>query len=293
MDNSKQPATVRDMVLKLREGIVPIYGAGEAGAMIGLIFHHLRGWSRTDIITKSDQPVSDSTRTAIADILRKLITGEPIQYVLGEAYFYGMNLKVDSNVLIPRPETEELVDMIVKRFGETNDLRVLDIGTGSGAIAIALSRNLPFSKVTATDISAGAIEVAKANADMLKAKIDFKEIDMFKMEIHEPEFNIIVSNPPYIDESERASMERNVLDYEPASALFVPDSNPLIYYSRIIEIAQTGLKPGGMLYFEINPRHADDLAAMMRKENFTDVEIITDSYGHRRFIYGQLTGNRS
>lgn len=293
MDNSKQPATVRDMVLKLREGLVPIYGAGEAAAMIDLIFHNLRGWSRTDIITKSDQPVSDSTRNAIADILRKLITGEPIQYVLGEAYFHGMNLKVDSNVLIPRPETEELVDMIVKRFGETVDLRVLDIGTGSGAIAIALSRNLPFSKVTATDISKGALDVAKENAAMLKARIDFRLVDVFKMEIPDPEYDIIVSNPPYIDESERASMERNVLDYEPASALFVPDSNPLIYYSRIIEIAQTGLKPGGMLYFEINPRHADDLAAMMRKENFTDVEIVTDSYGQRRFIFGQLTGKQS
>lgn len=292
MDNSNQTATVRDMVSKLRKGLVPIYGTGEANAMIDLIFHHLKGWSRTDIIVKSDQPVSDATRMAIAGILRKLLTGEPIQYVLGEAYFYGMNLKVDGNVLIPRPETEELVDMIVKRFGETSDLRVLDIGTGSGAIAIALSRNLPFSEVTATDISKGALEVAKANASMLKARIDFRLEDVFKMEVPEPEFDIMVSNPPYIDESERASMEHNVVDYEPASALFVPDNNPLIYYSRIIEIAQTGLKPGGILYFEINPRHADDLASMMRNENFTDVEIVTDSYGHRRFIYGQLTKTR-
>ncbi|MDE6682525.1 MAG: peptide chain release factor N(5)-glutamine methyltransferase, partial [Muribaculaceae bacterium] len=200
------------------------------------------------------------------------------------AYFYGMNLSVDSSTIITRPETEELVDMIVKEWSGSSDLRVLDIGTGSGAIAIALARNLPFSQVTAIDISQDALKAAQRNAEKLKAKIRFLNEDVFRYEPDPHSFDIIVSNPPYIDESEKAAMESNVLDYEPHTALFVPDATPLIFYSRIAEIASAALTEKGMLYFEINPRHSEELCDLLRNEGFADVEIHRDIHGKERFI---------
>ena len=276
--------TVKEYIKEIRNKLTPLYGEGEAKAMTRLIFHSLKGWNVTDMIIHEGDTVSDYIDGKIKEILKRLLNHEPIQYILGEAYFYGMNLEVDRNTLIPRPETEELVDMIVKRWNRQNDLRVLDIGTGSGAIAIALSRNLPFSKVSAVDISEGALKIAERNAKKLKADINFIHDDVFNYSPSADSFDIIVSNPPYIDESEKADMERNVLDYEPHSALFVPDSNPLIFYSRIIEIASVALHRGGMLYFEINPRHSQDLVMLLRHEGFSDVEIHQDIAGKERFI---------
>lgn len=276
--------TVKEYIKEIRNKLTPLYGEGEAKAMTRLIFHSLKGWNVTDMIIHEGDTVSDYIDGKIKEILKRLLNHEPIQYILGEAYFYGMNLEVDRSTLIPRPETEELVDMIVKRWNRQNDLRVLDIGTGSGAIAIALSRNLPFSKVSALDISEGALKIAESNAKKLKADINFIHDDVFNYSPSADSFDIIVSNPPYIDESEKADMERNVLDYEPHSALFVPDSNPLIFYSRIIEIASVALHRGGMLYFEINPRHSQDLVMLLRHEGFSDVEIHQDIAGKERFI---------
>ena len=276
--------TVKEYIKEIRNKLTPLYGEGEAKAMTRLIFHSLKGWNVTDMIIHEGDTVSDYIDGKIKEILKRLLNHEPIQYILGEAYFYGMNLEVDRNTLIPRPETEELVDMIVKRWNRQTDLRILDIGTGSGAIAIALSRNLPFSKVSAVDISEGALKIAERNAKKLKADINFIHDDVFNYSPSADSFDIIVSNPPYIDESEKADMERNVLDYEPHSALFVPDSNPLIFYSRIIEIASVALHRGGMLYFEINPRHSQDLAMLLRHEGFSDVEIHQDIAGKERFF---------
>ena len=252
--------------------------------MIRLIFHSLKGWNQTDLIVHEGDEISDYIRGKIDAITARLSEQEPIQYILGEAHFYGMDLKVDRSVLIPRPETEELADYIVKRYGDRSDLRVLDIGTGSGAIAIALSRNLPFSKVTALDFSDKALEVARDNAAQLKARIDFIHADIFEYNPPSDSFDIIVSNPPYIDESEKSGMERNVLDYEPHSALFVPDDNPLIFYSRIAEVARTALVTGGSLWFEINPRHAEELCRLLAHERFLDIETIRDIHGKERFI---------
>ncbi len=269
---------------QLQSRLTPIYGDGEAKAMVRLIFHSLKGWNLTDMVIHADNPVSEYLVEKCDDIVARLLEHEPIQYILGETYFYGMNLKVNRSTLIPRPETEELVDMIVKENNDIKDLSILDIGTGSGAIAIALSRNLPFSQVSAIDISSEAIVTAKENAENLHAKIDFNEDDVFKYEPETNAFDIIVSNPPYIDNSEKADMESNVLDYEPHSALFVPDDNPLVYYTRIAEIALNALKKYGKLYFEINPHHAYDLKTYLEKENFTEVSIVKDTYGKDRFI---------
>lgn len=270
----------RDMEAEL----TPLYGVGEAKAMTRLIFHHIKGWNLTDMIIHSDNEASDYILDSVRKILERLKTHEPLQYILGEAYFYGMNLKVNEATLIPRPETAELVDLIVKDFKDKKDLRILDVGTGSGAIAIALARNLPFADMRAIDISAEAVEIAKENAANLKAKVKFSVADIFTLQPETDSLDIIVSNPPYIDESEKKDMDRNVLDFEPHSALFVPDSDPLRFYIAIAGYAMTALSAGGALYFEINPLRADDMKIMLSEKGFTDIRLHRDISGKFRFI---------
>jgi release factor glutamine methyltransferase len=273
---------MRETLKKLRDALRPMYGDRETEAIIRIIFHHLKGWSVTEMLIHGQEPLSPFIISEVDKILQRLLKHEPIQYITGEARFHGMEMKVTPDVLIPRPETDELVDIIVGDSGNKEDLKVLDIATGSGCIAIALARNLPFAHVTATDISDGALKVARENASNLRANIDFIHADVFSWS---PEscFDIIVSNPPYVDESEKKKMEKNVLDYEPASALFVPDDNPLIYYKRIADIAVKSLSDNGRLYFEINPLHASELSAFLTGKGFENVEVIRDSYGRQRF----------
>ncbi|MBD5299686.1 MAG: peptide chain release factor N(5)-glutamine methyltransferase [Bacteroides sp.] len=275
---------MRDTLKKLRTALRPLYGNRETEAIIKLIFHYVKGWNTVDILTHEPDTLSPFIRSEIDGILKRLLNYEPIQYITGEARFHGLELHVTPDVLIPRPETSELVDIIVGKAGETPDLRVLDVATGSGCIAVALARALLFPKVTALDISAPALEVARRNAADLKVKVEFIEADIFTWTPDGAKYDIIVSNPPYIDESERASMERNVLDYEPSSALFVPDDDPLRFYRRITQLAASALVAGGRLYYEINPRHADQLAREIAGAGFSDVEIVKDSFGHDRFI---------
>ena len=272
----------RDLVRRLSTQ----YGEGEARAMTGLIFHALNGWNATDLVINSDKDISPFVLGKMAEILGRLHEGEPLQYILGKARFYGMDLVVSPAVLIPRPETEELVDMIVKE-NAVSDLRVLDVGTGSGAIAIALSRNLRFPDVTAVDISAEALAVACENARALHARITFLHEDVFRYEPAPGSFDIIVSNPPYVAESEKKDMDRNVLAYEPAGALFVSDAAPLVYYGRISAVASDALVPGGRIYFEINPLFAEGVAALMRADGFEDVRLINDISGRTRFAAGR------
>lgn len=280
--------TIEQLTRTLRNRLSPLYGEGEARSMVNLIFHHLKGWSFTDLIINGGVEASPRILEKCDEILRRLLSHEPLQYILGEAYFYGMALEVNRATLVPRPETAELCDIIIDENKNHTDLRVLDVGTGSGAIAIALARNLPYSQVTAIDISQEAVATAQRNSAKLKANVQIELQDIFTYSPNGESFDIIVSNPPYIDESEKSAMERNVLDYEPHTALFVPDSNPLIYYSRILEVAQEALSQNGAIYFEINPRHAQELAMLCRHENFSDVEIVRDSHGKERFIKGRL-----
>lgn len=274
--------TVGAFARQLEQSLSPRYGTGEARAMVRLMFHALKGWDLTAITINSDRPVSSWLREKAEEVVGRLLKGEPLQYILGEARFYGMDLKVSPDVLIPRHETEELVDIIVDE-NKDPDLRVLDVGTGSGAIAIALSRNLPFSHVTALDISQRALDVAESNAARLHADVTFVHADIFSHSPADGSFDIIVSNPPYIAESERKDMDSNVLDYEPASALFVPDSDPLIYYSRISTIGEKALRSGGRLYFEINPLFADKLRSLLVADGYSDVRIIQDISRRSRF----------
>ena len=275
---------MRETLKKLRSALRPLYGERETEAIIKLIFLYVKGWHTVDMLIHEQDELSPFIKSEIDGILARLLRHEPIQYITGEAYFHGMELLVTPAVLIPRPETAELVDIIADRAGERPDLRVLDVATGSGCIAIALARILHFPEVTALDISGEALEVARRNAARLKVKINFVEADIFKWQPRAEAYDIIVSNPPYIDESERAAMEPNVLDYEPASALFVPDDDPLRFYTRITALAAKSLASGGRLYYEINPRHASELADNIRASGFSEVEIIRDSFGKERFI---------
>lgn len=272
---------------KLRNSLIPLYGKGETEAIIRIIFHHLKNWNLTDILIHKEDELSPFIKGQIDEILERLLKYEPIQYITGEARFHGMELKIKPGVLIPRPETEELVDIIIDRNKERADLRILDVCTGSGCIALALARNLPFSKVTAIDISPLAIEVARENSNLLKTKIKIVEDDIFEWDPHE-KYDIIVSNPPYVLDKEALHMEKNVLNYEPHEALFVRDDDPLVFYERISDLSLECLAKNGELYFEINPLFADSLKKMLEKKGFSEVSIIRDSYGKERFISSVL-----
>lgn len=262
-----------------------MYTQGEIKNIIRIIFEKLKGYSQVDIIMHSDEELSDFIKNEINSVLERLIKHEPIQYIFNEAYFQGFHLKVNQHTLIPRPETEELVDIIIKDNSYT-DLRILDIGTGSGAIAIALARSLRFPIIDAIDISQEALRTAKENADKLKVKVNFFRKDILKVDSNDNDiYDIIVSNPPYITEQEKADMEKNVTDFEPHTALFVPDNDPLLFYRAITQYATKALKPGGRIYFEINSRFGNETAELLTKNGFSDTMIIKDMYGLDRFVF--------
>lgn len=277
---------MKETILEMRRRLEPLYGAGETQAMIREIFRNLKGWDATELTIRiaDDYQLSDYIRSKVEEILTRLVRHEPLQYILGDADFYGIDIHVEPGVLIPRPETEDLVRQIVEENTDS-DLQVADLGTGSGAIAIALSRYLNFSQIVAIDNSPVALKVAKENVDTLKCRnVEVENGDILHWEPEPNSLDIVVSNPPYVDESEKASMESNVKDYEPSEALFVPDDDPLKYYRAIAPAALSGLKPGGRLYFEINPRHAAELSALLAKAGFADVETWRDERGLNRYI---------
>lgn len=260
------------------------YPLSEAKAMTRLIFERLKGFTPADLVLKGAQEAGDFIPGKIDSIVKRLLENEPIQYIFGVADFYGMEFKVTPDVLIPRPETAELVDIIVKDWKNRTDLRVADLCTGSGCIACALARNLPFSSVTAIDISSPALKIARENADKLKVRVNFVNADVLKLKDFTEPLDIIVSNPPYITEKEKKTMDPNVLEHEPALALFVPDSDPLIFYKPIAEFAAESLDKNGMLYFEINPDYARHITDYLKLLSFSDIEIIRDTSAKQRFI---------
>lgn len=277
--------TYSELARSLRKELTPHYGENEAKAMVLLLFFDLKGWNQTQLIINGDLVVPENFILKVESISHRLKNREPIQYILGRARFYGNYFKVNSATLIPRPETEQLVDLIADIYSNSKDLNVLDIGTGSGAIAIALALNLPFSNVSGLDISAEALGVAKENAKTLKANVDFFAADVLKWNPEKSRYDVIVSNPPYIDESEKSGMDANVLNFEPHSALFVPDQNPLMFYDRIALIGWQALKEGGGLFFEINPNHANDMVTMMRNTGYSDINVVKDFQNLNRFVY--------
>ena len=277
--------TIDSVYRSIISRLTPVLGQSEARSAARVIMEDVRGVTPTDLKVNASRTVEQATVGRIDDIVRRVITGEPVQYAVGTARFYGMDFIVTPDVLIPRPETEGLVDMIVKNWGRSDDLKVLDCGTGSGCIAIALARNLPFSEVDAIDISESALDVAAKNSLRLKASVRFSKHDILKLATpDEPVYDIIVSNPPYIAAEEAADMDDRVIKYEPYNALFVPDNDPLVFYRSIISYAVAALRPGGGLYFEINPRFGPGIEAMLRDRGFADIDMQRDYLGRYRFI---------
>lgn len=255
----------------MRTRLEPRFGAGETRALARIIFEDVMNLRPVDIAVNPERELPDFMPGKVEKIIDRLLAGEPIQYVIGRARFCGMELKVTPATLIPRPETEELVDLVTARYSRRTDLRILDLGTGSGCIAIALARALKFPQITAVDFSADALAVARENAAGYGVKINAIEADILNLSLPGP-WDVIVSNPPYVMESERGEMEPQVLNHEPASALFVPDKNPMRFYDAILNYAR---KAGaGAVYFEINPLCAD---------RFKGAEIVKDIHGKDRF----------
>ncbi|MDR0873338.1 MAG: peptide chain release factor N(5)-glutamine methyltransferase [Prevotellaceae bacterium] len=273
----------------IKQSLNQIYTSREAQQLAVRVLQHVTGLSQAAVLTCKDTILSEHQHKEIADIVRRLQKNEPIAYVLGETTFYGLPFSVNSHTLIPRPETEELVDWIVRNHKNDNP-RILDIGTGSGCIAVALAKNIAGSKVFAMDISAEALEIAKKNADINNVEIEFIQADIFDLRFaicdlrlatcDLRDFDIIVSNPPYVCEREKADMQDNVLLYEPHRALFVPDDEPLKFYRAIADFASLS----ACLYFEINRAFGQEICAMLREMGFSDIELRKDDYGNDRMI---------
>lgn len=267
------------------------YPLSEVETMAFWLLEKLYEVSQTDILINKKVIENEEIIKKKSGYLEKLKQYEPIQYVLGECYFCNRKFGVNPSVLIPRPETEELVNYICKQHQNNAPQKILDIGTGSGCIAISLALSVPNAMVTAIDISEKALETAQKNAQNLHAKVDFIHTDVLKWQTNEI-WDIIVSNPPYIKEEEKNSMRKNVLDYEPHQALFVENDNPLLFYKAIAQIAKKSLNDDGFLYFEINEVLGQETVAELESMNFINIELIKDFYGKDRFIKAQYKSSK-
>ena len=262
----------------------PLQGAREAANIAHIVMEHITGMGKMDRIVYKDRDLLPDQEIQLAKAVAALLQHEPVQYVTGKGWFYGMEFSVNSHVLIPRPETEELVEWIVKDVKTA--VRILDIGTGSGAIPIALKKELPAATVWSVDVSAGALETAAANAQLLQQEVHFEQIDILDEQASAvlPEFDVIVSNPPYIREMEKKDMEEQVLAYEPGLALFVPDNDALLFYRKIGLLAQEKLVKDGWLYFEINEALGREVVELLEEQGFTNVILKQDIYGKDRMV---------
>jgi release factor glutamine methyltransferase len=279
--------TVKDIRNLFIYGLKGIYPESEINAIINLIFRTIFGIDRLHLFLEPEKTLTPGNFARINEIFNELKTGKPIQYVLGETMFYNCIIKVDSHTLIPRPETEELVDLIIKE----NPLfrgRITDFGTGSGCIAIAIRKFLPEAEVTGIDISDGAIAKANENAVLNNVKVRFVKEDILSLNMHPVlSSDIVISNPPYVLESERKLMKNNVLDFEPYNALFVPDEDPLLFYRAIVNICEEMLIPAGRIYFEINETMGEEVKKLLELHNYSGIRLIRDINGKNRIITGR------
>ena len=272
---------LKEAIDQLNNGLAGLVESREAQAMIRIICEDVFNYDQVDMALRQESELPEFAQGRISDIIARLRRHEPLQYIIGSALFHGHRFKVNPAVLIPRPETEQLVDLIIDE-NPASDLRVLDMGTGSGCIAISLARALKFPTVDAFDISRDAVAVARENAALLKVKVRLFESDMLSPQ-PSATYDIIVSNPPYICWSEREAMDPNVKDYEPGQALFVPDNDPLLFYKAIAPYAARSLERGGRLYLEINRRFGNEVKRLLEDNGFNEVRIIDDAYGNPRF----------
>ena len=260
-----------------------IYSLQEAKSLFFIWINTLLGKSKTELILQKNE-VFDIPKSNLSSVVSRLKQKEPIQYILGKTTFFDLPFSIRSGVLIPRPETEELVIRIIDEHAGTKDLRILDIGIGSGCIAIALAKKLD-ATVFGLDKSPQALAIAKENASLNHVKITFFHHDIFDSKFPQIEkLNIIVSNPPYVLESEKMQMDANVVNYEPQEALFVADNNPLLFYHQIVQLSKNLLLPNGKLFFEINEKQGKAIQNLLAENNFKDIVLWQDIHGKDRFI---------
>lgn len=273
------------------EALSTLYDEKEIESFFYIITEHLHQKKRIDIALNPNFIIDDATLQKWESILNDLKNQKPIQYIIGETHFYGLPFLVNSNTLIPRPETEELVDLIIKECNNTqfasSNIKILDIGTGSGCIAISLAKNLPNAQVFALDVSQKAIEVAQKNAEINSVVVNFILADILEIEDIEntTAFDIIVSNPPYVRMVEKIEIKPNVLDYEPHLALFVEDNNALLFYRKIAQLAQKSLTENGKLFFEINQYLGKETVELLKENGFKEIVLKKDIYENDRMLF--------
>ncbi|MFV0268291.1 MAG: peptide chain release factor N(5)-glutamine methyltransferase [Draconibacterium sp.] len=275
---------MRTTIQYIESELKDFYPPSEISAFVRLILESVFALSYTDMILQKDRIFNAEEQESIRKIVERLKTFEPLQYILGETEFYGLKLKVNPAVLIPRPETEELVNWILESDVAEN-ARILDIGIGSGCIALALKAGAPKAVVQGVDISDEALQTAKANASLNELKVEFSKADILNWtEYSWTVQDVIVSNPPYVRESEKQQMEANVLKYEPEGALFVSDNDALVFYRTIAEMALSYLAPGGYLFFEINENLGQEMTEMLHSMGFGEIQLRKDINGRNRMI---------
>lgn len=276
--------SIKKIISFIKSELKGFYPDNEIDSFVYLIFEELLNYSRTKLLISQDIILSVDSYQNILNIIKDLKTHKPIQYILGKTIFYDLTFNVTSGVLIPRPETEELVGWIIKENYKTHK-KILDIGTGSGCIAISLARNLTDSTIYASDISNEALKITRQNSRLNNVDIQIIPLDILNPgdQLNET-FDIIVSNPPYITEKEKKLMHKNVLDFEPELALFVPDDNPLLFYRAVIKFGLSHLNPGGEIFFEINEAYGHDTALLLEEKNYQDIVLKKDINGKDRML---------
>ena len=273
--------TLQDFKLKMISELSSIYEMDELNSIFNLLAEDYLKIPRSKILLADDIDLNESNQILFLSALERLKTHEPIQYILGKTTFMNLEFKVNSSVLIPRPETEELVSLMLKE--DLDGKEILDIGTGSGCIAVSLAKNLPNAKITALDISKDALEVARENANLNNVDIEFINADIFEYQT-DKKYDVIVSNPPYVLESEKSLMKKNVLDFEPELALFIFEDNPLKYYRPILKFASNFLHDKGFLFFEINENYSTELENICKQNSFYNIRFILDINRKNRFL---------
>ena len=277
---------MKELLSRMDVALSGRYAAAELESVKKALCLELLGINAVTFYTKDILAPDPERERILDDALKRLAKGEPLQYVIGVTPFCGLDFRVDNRVLIPRPETAELVEWVAR--DAVRDGSLLDVGTGSGCIAITLAKELPGWKIQGWDISDDALEVARENNSLNGTDVEFCKVDILNATGWEKSFDVIVSNPPYVLECEREHMEDTVLDYEPHSALFVPDTNPLLFYKAIAEFGTHALKKGGKLYFEINPLEAEALEKMLSGAGYHDIVLHNDIFGKLRMIKAML-----
>ena len=280
---------LKEFKLFFNEALSAIYPKTEIDSFFFILMEEKLKLQRIDTVLKPDYLITEKNLIDLKNIVKRLQKEEPIQYIIGTTEFYGLPFLVDKNTLIPRPETEELVSWVIEEVAKLQSntvtkLSILDIGTGTGCIPISLAKNLPKATITAVDISSKALEIAKKNAQLNKVTINFIELDILTTKSLPQEFDVIVSNPPYVRELEKEEIKNNVLKNEPQLALFVADENPLIFYNKIAYLAKQQLSKNGMLFFEINQYLGKETVNMLAKKGFKNIQLKKDLFGNDRMI---------